>query len=703
MGMPISFILCMVLSLPLVADPYQLFEEKGRIGLKDQQGKVLLPASFEALGWSDGSFSMAGEVTGFKLNNRWGLIHLSKKKLTEASYLELHYPGGNRVVARKQINPASQKSGCLDLTGEVKVPFDYDHLEIQGLRARVLIRDQQTYRAGLIDLDNKIIIPLKYRSIRPLGTLRYAVENNDYKTALFTEEGKAITDFSIDSISPFRNNFAIYHSGLRKGILSRDGELLTQAIYRKVTLTREGVAAALPSVWSVVDSKNQVLQSIDGDHLRNTPTGYIVTDTGRESLLSPDFTTLLPFWFQQLVPISDRLILARHRQQWGLYSLTQKWVIPAQFDSMVIEGDLIRAWKKSGSKNHATLFDTLGTAKNTKAYERMEAPAHHAFRVRYNNYWGLMDRTGKEFVHCVYDSILDMLHHQIYVKYKGHYGIIDRQEHWLVKPQPFPLQLINADVYLRHEKSMKYLMAWKGTIIYFTDNPVQPGDRTFLETLPDGVRKEIGYDGRLVKRDEDGQRIRDVHYSEGLSVFQNDGKFGFKDSRGRIRIANRYDHARPFQEGLAAIKILNRWGFIDSQEKIMVQPAYDGVFDYVNGLARVIRNNRHGLIDRGGKVILSLQYDSILPTPQGRYWIFEKNKMGLVSSTGRLLLEPSYEFLEEMTTGNLRAKRNGTWGILTPEGLIILPLVYDQVYPTPQAGTFLVWKKNDERWLSLSN
>ncbi len=45
------------------------FAENGKIGMKDEDGNVVLPPSFEALGWSDGNFSVIGDVTGYRQND----------------------------------------------------------------------------------------------------------------------------------------------------------------------------------------------------------------------------------------------------------------------------------------------------------------------------------------------------------------------------------------------------------------------------------------------------------------------------------------------------------------------------------------------------------------------------------------------------------------------------------------------------------
>ncbi|MDZ7649430.1 MAG: hypothetical protein U5K54_21025 [Cytophagales bacterium] len=92
------------------ADSFLIFEENGKVGIKNQKGDVLVPAAFEALGWSDGSFSVIGDVTGYRLNNHWGILNLKKEFITQATYESLVYAGAEYVIARKKINPAANQS-----------------------------------------------------------------------------------------------------------------------------------------------------------------------------------------------------------------------------------------------------------------------------------------------------------------------------------------------------------------------------------------------------------------------------------------------------------------------------------------------------------------------------------------------------------------------------------------------------------------
>ena len=244
----VSFLVCWLMIMPSFAKGYQTFEEKGMVGMKDDAGHVVLPPAFEALGWSDGNFSVIGEVTGYRLRGSWGIVNLKKEFITTADYENLVYSEGDCIVARKKINRVITKTGCISLNGEIKIPFAYDGISVQGLRAIVFNLIGPRYYFGLTDLEHRILIPVIYKNIRPLGSLRFAVENSENKIALFEDAGKPMTDFSIDSISPFYRDFATVYQAHWQGLIDRNGVFRLEAKYHSIKIDDEGkVFTQLPN------------------------------------------------------------------------------------------------------------------------------------------------------------------------------------------------------------------------------------------------------------------------------------------------------------------------------------------------------------------------------------------------------------------------------------------------------------------------
>ena len=140
-----------------------------------------------------------------------------------------------------------QVAGCINSSGKTVLPFQYDGIKIAALRAVVYTRSGNQYKYGLIDLTNKLLIPLQYNDIDPLGSLRFAVENSSHKLALFTEEGKQLTDFNIDSISAYQKNYAIVYKGERQGLIDRDGQIKAEPVYREIKFTDDQIQVRLPA------------------------------------------------------------------------------------------------------------------------------------------------------------------------------------------------------------------------------------------------------------------------------------------------------------------------------------------------------------------------------------------------------------------------------------------------------------------------
>ena len=49
-------------------------------GLAEKSGVVLIPPIYDAIGWSDGSQEVSGQIIGYKEGVNWGLISIKNKK-----------------------------------------------------------------------------------------------------------------------------------------------------------------------------------------------------------------------------------------------------------------------------------------------------------------------------------------------------------------------------------------------------------------------------------------------------------------------------------------------------------------------------------------------------------------------------------------------------------------------------------------------
>lgn len=693
------FTVCLFLiSLAGQADSFEIFSENGKVGIKNQDGKVVLPASFEALGWADGSFSVVGDVTGYRLNNHWGLINLKKEFVTQALYESLVYGGGEYIIARKKINPALTKTGCLNLSGETKINFQYDGIRIHGLRAIVFELKNGNYYHGLMDLENKIVIPVIYKNIYPLGTLRYAVENESGKTALFTETGKPVTGFTIDSISGFRNSKAIIYQNLNQGVLDREGTVVVEPVYQKIRIDAEDRVWGLPHhEWLVITDRNEIKHTIQAEAIRPHAARYIYQYSSQYGLLDSAFTVALSAQYDQLYLVTDTDFIAARNDKQGLISFDNTVKIPFRYDSLSATSGFICLLQRTQGWQLTRLNEAHVSEKH---YDKIGEYTAGYFPVKKAGYWGLLNPYAKETVHCVFDSLIEILNDQVVVQFKGRYGIISTQEEWLVAPQPFPLQLVNDSCYLLFQNELKFVRKYSGEVLYFTDNRLEFEPDHWVEYLRDGSIKKMDYQGTVLSRSNPSlapaEEIFAVH--EGFRGIKRDGKYGFIDLQGRLRIANRYDGVGIFQEGVAPIKLIGKWGFVNAEDKIVINPNYEKVSGFTNGICLVQRNGRAGAINKEGKYVLALQYDSLTRTANQKIKLYLGGRIGLADTDGSILIEPRFSSLEELETGLVLVEQDQKFGVITLTGLSVVPVMYDALIHNPDQKIFLAcrlakWKE----------
>ena len=163
----VKYIFCLLL-LPIfsIAEGYSIFEDNGKVGLKNESGKVLIPAKYEALGWSDGVFSVLNNATGYRSQGKWGLISLANHLLTKAEFEEISPADASLLIVRKK-SPSTLRmlAGAITPSGKEVIPFQYDDIKLSSLRAIVFSRIDNQYKYGLIDLENKVLIPQQFKDI----------------------------------------------------------------------------------------------------------------------------------------------------------------------------------------------------------------------------------------------------------------------------------------------------------------------------------------------------------------------------------------------------------------------------------------------------------------------------------------------------------------------------------------------------------
>lgn len=106
--------------------------------------------------------------------------------------------------------------------------------------------------------------------------------------------------------------------------------------------------------------------------------------------------------------------------------------------------------------------------------------------------------------------------------------------------------------------------------------------------------------------------------SEGLTLVEKNGFYGFINDTGKIVIALTFDDAQAFSEGLAAVKQGEKWGYINKKGNFKIEPTYDIATSFNEGLAAVRNNFVWGYINSKNKPVIDFKYDFAYPFIDGK-------------------------------------------------------------------------------------
>ncbi len=679
-----STLLFLLTLLLAQANPYQVFEENGKAGLKDPNGKVLIPAQYDAIGWSNGTFSVVQYTTGYRINNQWGLITVHNRLVTSADFIELYPTESQLLLAARQNKATLQISrGCLNPSGQTVIPFVYAGIRVVGLRAITYsITADNQLRYGLTDLQHRTLLPATFTYIYPVGNLRFAVRNQKGKTGLFNEHGKPLTDFVFDSIAAFQSAKAIFYQNGRQGLMNRNGEILIPGRYKAINYTDNQWTGLLPDTWLMLTPLREIVYQTDADSLVALANGHIAVVRSNtieflDNHLKPLDTWVPATGIEQLVA-ADMMIIRAGNHLGVVRYPDGSTVLPPVFQHIApAHGFWVTAMAVSG-KLQWYLYNLNGQ-RISGPYDYLEPFSNEFFRAIKNRYEGLLNHSGRAVLPCVYDRILKEKDGLVVVQFRKLYGIMNTNDEWVVPPQPNPLTPLGPNTYLEQEGTLTWLRNISGKALYFTTNPIRQQGEYLIEETSSGGRWTINMEGRIVDRELPA--IQQAEWtgpsSEGFRPVRRNGRYGFINDAGLLMIPNRYEDATPFSEGRAGIKIRNKWGFIDRNDRIAVQPVYDKVLPFVGNTAKVCLKNKWGLIDRDGKILVPIRYDSLSVLPSGRVLVGLEGFYGLFNMNGDILLHPRFEEINDLNNGLIIVKQFGKSGVVDERGIPLIPVNYN--------------------------
>jgi len=176
-----------------------------------------------------------------------------------------------------------------------------------------------------------------------------------------------------------------------------------------------------------------------------------------------------------------------------------------------------------------------------------------------------------------------------------------------------------------------------------------------------------------------------------------DGRWGYIDRTGKIRIAARYATHDVFSEGLAPFKKSKggKWGYMNTLGMTVVEPQYEKADAFSEGLAavgtKVLQSGKiqFGYIDRTGRIVIRPKYSKAGKFSEGLAAVkTPPDQIGYITRTGEYAIAPRNAYtvldvgtLPEFSEGLVEFKVGKVWGYMNKAGKAVLKPEYRYACP----------------------
>jgi hypothetical protein len=148
-----------------------------------------------------------------------------------------------------------------------------------------------------------------------------------------------------------------------------------------------------------------------------------------------------------------------------------------------------------------------------------------------------------------------------------------------------------------------------------------------------------------------------------------EGKYGYTDSLGYLRIPAIYDSAGPFSEGLAAVSRDDNFGYIDEAGCVAVEMRFTSADTFAEGRA-LVEYVRFAYINRNGDYVVPPRFQAGSRFQEGSAAVKLDGKWGYIRTSGEWFILPRFDEAQPFQNGRAYARMNGRPVVVQANGQI---------------------------------
>lgn len=370
-----------------------------KYGVVDEEGVVYIPVNYDGISLFKEGNNYRDNVYKCQRNGKLGLVNSQDITLLQCEYSSIKHSGEYVYLVK------NGKTGYAVLKGtdEVKslIPCIYDKLESYSKDAPM--RATYNGKEGMIDGNNKIIIPFEYSNIGKFYNV------GSYNMAWVEQDGKY-------------------------GIYNIDGTVIQPWDIEKAYVMNENSGTTYLTFDDFPDP--------------STPYIHIVVNGMTGVLSGKTYKTVIPCKYGYISPVINERAFYKANNKWGIMDIQNNSIQEAIYDKIVINNNMLsEAFTPNGTfqdNMYVFIGDKQGMIdKNGKAfipvkYDSLGVFSENMIVAKCCNLYGYINSNGEECIPLTYSHADNFSEGLAAVKNeKGKYLFIDASGVMVIKPHEY--------------------------------------------------------------------------------------------------------------------------------------------------------------------------------------------------------------------------------------------------------------------------
>lgn len=508
---------------------YFTLEQNQKYGVIDRNGNIVIEAEYGAVQIPNPSKAIFVCVKEYNENTKEyeTVVYNEKKEVLLSNYKNVQaisiYTNVNSTPYEKSVLTYKEngKYGLINLEGKQITKPVYDEISSINYKEGTFLVKQNELE-GIINMKGKVIIKCEYESVT---SDNYYSENGNKKQAGFIVSKKT-------------------EDGYRYGYANYRGTIILNPIYTQ-----------LERVTEIANEKGVY---------------FIAFENGQAGLLKNN-KEILNYEYEDIqYNVLGSIFVTKRNGKYGAVNQEGTTVLYPEYDNVYTGGMYLNALKDKD----IFIFDLNGNKIETNEVSKTKTEnANYYITIDKNNKYKVVDSKDNIIIDKDYTYIEYLPGDYFIVERDSKSGIIDSNGKSVIELKYDSISRINETDILQMETN-------KNIALYNLNmKEIVSMDNAIVKEVKDEKAYILLYSDTDFKYlDRNGNILTSQNLFENNPLFAKNinGKWGFVDKEGNLKVQNDYELVTDFNKyGFAGIKKDGKWGSINQNGEIVQEPTYD--------------------------------------------------------------------------------------------------------------------------------